>query len=86
MTVMTAGVYPFDQRTVHRVCGEFVEMPGLHLTCQQARRLWGLDEDVCLQLLEFLVGAGFLCRRAHGTYARLTEGRVGLPLPQVTTA
>jgi hypothetical protein len=74
-----AGVYSFDQRTLHRVCSEFMEMPGLHVTVKQARRLWGLDEHVCLQLLECLVDTGFLSRRGDGVYARLTEGRVMLP-------
>ena len=30
---------------VHRVRGEFLEMPGLRLTRAQAQRLWGLDEE-----------------------------------------
>ena len=32
------------QDVVRRVRGEFLEMPGLRLTAQQARRLWRLDE------------------------------------------
>jgi hypothetical protein len=30
-----------DEALLHRVYGEFLEMPGLRLTCQQAQRLWG---------------------------------------------
>lgn len=60
---------------LQRVCSEFLEMPGLSLTCQQAQRLWGLDEATCLALLEFLVETKFLCRTGRGMYARLTEGR-----------
>jgi hypothetical protein len=60
---------------LQRVCGEFLEMPGLRLTCQQARRLWDLDEPTCQEILDFLVGAGFLARpERDGGYARLTDG------------
>jgi hypothetical protein len=59
---------------LQRIYGEFLEMPGLRLTCQQAQRLWGLDERTCLEALEFLVDAKFLCRLGHGMYARLTDG------------
>jgi hypothetical protein len=65
----------FDERLLQRVYSEFLEMPGMRLTCQQAQRLWGLDSGTCLELLEFLVEARFLCRPDHGMYARLTEGR-----------
>jgi len=37
---------PTDE-VLRRVQGEFLEMPGLRLTGAQARRLWGLDADVC---------------------------------------
>jgi hypothetical protein len=73
----------FDDQTLRRICGEFLEMPGLQLTSRQAQRLWGLDEGVCAGLLESLVEAKFLCRRGHDSYARLTDGRVeSLPLAQ----
>jgi hypothetical protein len=86
MTVVDPEVHPVDRRTLQRVCCEFLEMPGLHLTCKQAQRMWGLDEPVCLQLLECLVDAGFLRRHGEGIYARLTEGRVELPLARFMTA
>jgi hypothetical protein len=54
-------------------------MPGLRLTTQQAQRLWGLDQQTCQTLLEFLVDAKFLCRQAQGTYSRLTDGFVEPP-------
>jgi hypothetical protein len=63
-----------DEALLHRVCSEFVEMPGLRLTCRQAQRLWALDHGTCLELLESLVDAKFLCRSGHGMYARLTDG------------
>lgn len=76
MTVANIDLYAIDRQMLLRVCGEFLEMPGLHLMCKQAKRLWGLEEPACLQLLEFLVDAGFLRRHGEGVYARLTEGRV----------
>jgi hypothetical protein len=68
-----------DEALLHRVYGEFLEMPGLRLTCQQAQRLWGLDESACLELLQFLVDAKFLYRPGHGMYTRLTDGRAHVP-------
>jgi hypothetical protein len=71
MTVRRSVV---DDALLQRVYGEFLEMPGLRLTCRQAQRLWGLDESACLELLEFLVDSKFLCRPGHGMYTRLTDG------------
>ena len=62
-----------------RVCGEYLEMPGLRVTQKQAQRLWGLDEAVCAQVLDFLVKARFLRRSDVGSYARWGEGAVVLP-------
>lgn len=65
---------------VQRVCGEFLEMPGLRLTWQQARRLWGLDESSCREILDFLVDAQFLARPERGgACSRLTDGSVQPP-------
>ena len=86
MSVVTTDTRPVDRQTLQRVCCEFLEMPGLHLTCKQAQRLWGLDEPVCQQLLQLLVEAGFLRRHADGLYARLTEGRVEFPLARIVMA
>jgi hypothetical protein len=69
-----------------RVYSEFLEMPGLRLTPQQAQRLWGLDEHTCLQLLEFLVDARFLCRPGHGMYTRLSDGHAECPRPRMAKA
>jgi hypothetical protein len=78
-----AGV---NDALVQRVYAEFLEMPGLRLTCQQAQRLWGLDQVACRQLLEFLVDAKFLYRAGHGMYARLTDGYAARPRPRMVTA
>jgi hypothetical protein len=56
-----------------RVQGEFLEMPGLRLTEQQARRLWGLDADSCKALLSALVEARFLFRTGEGAFMRVEE-------------
>jgi hypothetical protein len=42
---MSARSAVVDDALIQRVYGEFLEMPGLRLTCQQAQRLWGLDES-----------------------------------------
>jgi hypothetical protein len=56
-----------------RIRGEFREMPGLTLTEAQACRLWSLDMPTCTAALAQLIGAGFLCRKADGTYGRATD-------------
>ena len=61
---------------LRRICGEFLEMPGLRLTLPQAQRLWGLDADTCAQLLQSLTDQQFLCRRSDGTYGRMADGAI----------
>ena len=56
---------------VHIVRGEFQEIPGLHLTKPQMRRLWGLDEQTCDTLLNTLVRDRFLRRTIRDQYARV---------------
>jgi len=60
---------------LRRMWAEFMEMPGLGLTCPQAQRLWGMDARTCSELLENLVNLEFLTRGTDGQYRRLTEGR-----------
>jgi hypothetical protein len=55
---------------VRRVREEFKEMPGLRLTLAQATRLWGLDHDMCRQVIESLVAAAFLRWTAAGAVTR----------------
>jgi hypothetical protein len=59
---------------VHRLRTEYLEMPGLRLTCIQAQRLCGLDAITCADALQALVDAGFLRRTEGGQYVRLTDG------------
>jgi DNA-binding IclR family transcriptional regulator len=67
-----------NDQILHRIRGEYLEMPGLRLTQQQAQRLWGLDRASCVHILDALTETGFLCRKEDGTYARLSEGRLGV--------
>ena len=53
-----------------RVRAEFIEMPGLQLTFDQAARLWGLEPNVCRRVIDDLVASGFLRRNASGSVAR----------------
>ena len=55
---------------VHRVREEFREMPGLRLTPAQARRLWGLEQEICRQVIESLVATAFLRWTASGSVTR----------------
>jgi hypothetical protein len=58
-----------------RVKAEYLEMPGLRLTPQQAQRLWGLDREICQALLGALVDANFLNRTRDGAFVRAGSGR-----------
>ena len=62
------------QRTLQRLRGEFLEMPGLRLTASQAQRLCGVDPAICKAILDALVEAKFLCINRDGSYGRLTDG------------
>ena len=55
---------------VHLVRAEYLEMPGLHLTRSQVRRLWSLDEPTCDALLNALVRLRFLRQTRGGGYVR----------------
>jgi hypothetical protein len=70
---------------LERIRAEFLEMPGLRLTREQAQRLWSVEGTMCQQVLETLVETKFLCVKPNGAYARLTDG-ADLPRPQPTRA
>jgi hypothetical protein len=53
---------------------EYLEVPGLHLTRQQAEGLWGLDTLTSEALLDALVDARFLRRTRDGRYKRIVGG------------
>ena len=66
---------PFDQlQLLHRVRGEFSEMPGMRLTTEQAMRLWSLDRATCESVLEELMAIRFLERDAYGRYKKCHRG------------
>ncbi len=58
-----------DVRLLRKIWQDYVEMPGLRLTPEQAERLWTLDGSVCGSLLESLVDLKFLTRGRDGRYA-----------------
>jgi hypothetical protein len=62
-----------DEQLLTRVRGEFLEMPGLRLTRDQARRLWGLDDGTCALVLDILTRRGFLLCGSDGRYACLAD-------------
>ena len=66
-----------------RIRAEYLEMPGLRLTRPQAQRLWGLDAETCLQVLELLTSEKFLDQRANGTYARRSDSAMAFPPPRM---
>jgi hypothetical protein len=68
-----------DDTMLHRIYSEFLEMPGLRLSCTQAQRLFGLDEPTCQELLDALVEAKFLSPPLNGAYSRLADGSAKPP-------
>ena len=70
---------------VERVRAEFLEMPGLQLTLEQAQRFWGIDRAACREVFDSLIEIGFLCVRPNGMYGRVSEGIDHLR-PQPVTA
>ena len=53
-----------------RVKAEFMEMPGLTLTYDQAVKLWACHPVVCREVLEALVETRFLIRTRRAAFAR----------------
>ena len=57
-----------DEAAIRRVRAEFLEMPGLCLTIDQAQRLWGLEPRTCEALLTSLTDSRFLRRTNRGLF------------------
>lgn len=55
---------------LRRIRGEYLEMPGLSLTVEQAQRLWGLGREECHRALSTLVEVHFLRRTRAGAFTR----------------
>ncbi len=67
---MPAAVDTPVRDLLQRIRGEYLEMPGMRLTAEQAKRLWSLDLATCRLLLDELVEAKFLGRSRDGKYYR----------------
>ena len=52
------------------VRGEYEESPGLSLTCEQARRLWSFDTELCEAVLSRLITSGFLHQNGRQMFVR----------------
>jgi hypothetical protein len=61
-------------RWLQLIRAEYNEIPGLHLTRGQIRRLWTLDDLTCDVVLSALVDGAFLRRTQTGQYVRLDSG------------
>jgi len=57
-------------RAVMRAKAEFLEMPGLTLTTDQATRLFAFEPGLCESVLATLVESRFLVRTRHAAFAR----------------
>jgi ribosomal protein S27E len=53
---------------ISRIRGEFIEMPGLKLSFQQACRLWNLSANACREALDALRAEGFLYQTPSGAF------------------
>jgi hypothetical protein len=62
---------------VLRFGGEFREMPGLRLTPQQAARLFGVQAEVALAVLDELERLSVLARSSDGRYASSADADHG---------
>lgn len=49
----------------------FLDTPGLELTLEEARMIFGADRTTCRAILHALVDASVLTRTPNGAYARL---------------
>jgi hypothetical protein len=62
-----------NELLLYRIRGEYLEMPGLRLTLEQAARLWHMDTSICASALMRLVTDRFLMRTRSGAYVRLDQ-------------
>jgi len=69
------------EEILRRIRGEYLEMPGLRLTCVQAQRLWGLDARTCASALDALVEDQFLCVGKDCAYGRFSNDTTAFQPP-----
>ena len=62
-------------RWLELIQAEYREMPGLSLKKPQMQRMWGFDPMVCDALVDALVAARVLRRRADGSYVTHAVGQ-----------
>ena len=62
MTEVDGGGEPTFLEALRRARSEFMEMPGMQLTIEQASRLWACDKALCDAVLASLVESRFLVR------------------------
>ena len=58
-------------RLVEKIREEYVAMPGLKLTREQACRLWSVGHEKCTAALNVLLAEGFLHQTGTGKYVTL---------------
>jgi len=51
-----------------RIRAEYLEMPGLCLTIEQAQRLWSIDRPTCDAAFDTLTATRFLDRTPYGSF------------------
>jgi len=51
-----------------RIEAEYREMPGLQLTARQMQRLWGLDGQMCAEIVAALVAVGVIRETSEHGY------------------
>ena len=57
-----------DQRMLERLSAEHLEMPGMNLRSEQVQHLCGIEQTMCMQVLDALVKTNCLCVKSGGTY------------------
>jgi hypothetical protein len=71
------GIADLPSDLFYRVRNEYIEVPGLRLTVDQAQRFWQLRRSDCEAVLALLVNAGFLERTRTNAFVRAGSGRAG---------
>ena len=66
-----------DTELLRRLRAEFDELPHMRLTCPQAARLIGVDDDVCALALQALLALGYLVKQGP-SYARADHDHCSL--------
>lgn len=70
-----------DTELTRRIRAEFLEMPGLRLTANQAARVFGVDAAHAVRLMDALIEEGMLIRDSGGVYRPAGSGQRGVQRP-----